>query len=553
MSTPNDGLRDLHPDERAALERTARSRTESHGIVMRAHIVLDCADAGFAAAARRSGVSAATAAKWWKRFVDAGLDGLHDSPRSGRPSASPEDVAKVLDYSLRTPPDGAKRWSTRSIAQDSGLSQATVSRIRRRLFGQPERASQLLSDNATAVLSYVDVSAAGCALGVQRTHGTRATTGPAAALVDAIETISATALLRRPHDGYRPDDPDPRAVALLRRAAERLPPVPPVTLLIDVPLDVAARMWLAQHPEIVVRVLPGEEWLGMVHRLADAVDSRQLTELRTVQQKIWQARSDGRREFTWLRGTAPAAPGAEKSAGEIAADPVDGDLGVVVTAICAAISNGELRPGDDISARVIARRTGMSPGRVTEACSRLATEALLDRQSGRYLVPMPSPRDVIETYTARGLLGTAIARRLAAPEVTLPPAVDAYLDRLAVCDRMSLAHDAYMLDLDFQNELARAAAMPRIGWMFIQLSMQLRLFVTIVGLDYQYPTDEIVDDGRRVVAACRSGDPDAAVAEWRRKTDNSARHMLTYLDTMTRRQAEPPSRVSAVRPGPAAD
>ncbi|MFT3661687.1 MAG: FCD domain-containing protein [Gordonia sp. (in: high G+C Gram-positive bacteria)] len=560
-----ENSRPLSDDERALLERTARSRTATHGLVTRAKIVLDCADAGVGEAARRSAVSPVTATKWWTRFLESGLDGLADSPRRGRPGASDADVAEILRHALIVPPDGARRWSTRTVAADTGLSQATVSRVRRRHFPQPEPGTRVLSDTTTSILNYVDVSEHGCALGFVRTTNAPIAGTPSPALVDAVETIACAALLRRPHDGYPaasaaapssapgPSDsptPPPRALPLLRRTARHLTPVPPVTLLIDVPLDDAAHRWLTDHPGLTVRVLTPGEWLAAVHRIAETLDSRQLTELKTVQHRIREAYRAGESGFCWVRDTASPDPSGTGDAAGTAApapgtttsssihDPIDEELTRTVVAVCAAIDDGELWPGDEIPVRTVTRRSGLSAGRVGDALGRLAAEALIERCGGRFLVPRPVPRDVVETYTARGLLGTAVARRLASMQRELPPSIDAYLERLDVCDRMGLTHEAAMIDLDFQNELARASEMPRIGWMFVQLSLQLRLFVTIIGLDYRYPTEEIAGDGRRLVDACRAQDPEAAVAAWRAKTDNCARFMLEYLETSTARRQD---------------
>ena len=65
--------------------------------------------------------------------------------------------------------------------------------------------------------------------------------------------------------------------------------------------------------------------------------------------------------------------------------------------------------------------------------------------------------------------------------------------------------------------------------MFIRLTLQLRLFVTIFGLNYRYPTDEIVADDQQFLLEIRRHDPDAAVSAWRSKIDNCARFMLTHL------------------------
>ena len=73
-------------------------------------------------------------------------------------------------------------------------------------------------------------------------------------------------------------------------------------------------------------------------------------------------------------------------------------------------------------------------------------------------------------------------------------------------------YEAGTIDLDLQDELAAAANMPRIGSMFIRLTLQLRLFVTIFGLNYRYPTDEIVADDQRILVEIRRHDPDGAVS-----------------------------------------
>jgi DNA-binding GntR family transcriptional regulator len=71
--------------------------------------------------------------------------------------------------------------------------------------------------------------------------------------------------------------------------------------------------------------------------------------------------------------------------------------------------------------------------------------------------------------------------------------------------------------------------MPRIGSMFVRLTLQLRLFLAIFGLSYRYPTAEIVADDLRILTEIRRRDPEAAVDAWRGKIDNCARYMLTRL------------------------
>jgi transposase InsO family protein len=74
-------------------------------------------------------VSAKTAAKWVRRYREAGVAGLRDRssrPRRFRMPTEPPAIALV--EALRR-----QRWTGHRIAQHSGLSRATVSRILRRL------------------------------------------------------------------------------------------------------------------------------------------------------------------------------------------------------------------------------------------------------------------------------------------------------------------------------------------------------------------------------------------------------------------------------------
>jgi transposase InsO family protein len=80
-------------------------------------------------AAARFNLSEKTAAKWVRRYRDAGSSGLGDRssrPRRLRQPTPPELVARV--EALRR-----ERWTGARIAGQTGLSRATVSRILRRL------------------------------------------------------------------------------------------------------------------------------------------------------------------------------------------------------------------------------------------------------------------------------------------------------------------------------------------------------------------------------------------------------------------------------------
>lgn len=69
-------------------------------------------------------------AKWKKRFLELGIDGLHDAPRSGKPAKYTEsDRARVIQKACLKPEDGYSNWSQRRIAEEFGMSQSTVQGI----------------------------------------------------------------------------------------------------------------------------------------------------------------------------------------------------------------------------------------------------------------------------------------------------------------------------------------------------------------------------------------------------------------------------------------
>jgi transposase len=90
--------------------------------------------------AERLGINRAMAAKWRSRFAEHRLDGLTDEPRPGRPrSITDEQVDAVITKTLESTPRDATHWSTRSMANEVGLTQTAVSRIWRAFGLQPHR------------------------------------------------------------------------------------------------------------------------------------------------------------------------------------------------------------------------------------------------------------------------------------------------------------------------------------------------------------------------------------------------------------------------------
>jgi transposase len=121
----------LTDEERETLERWARRPNSAQALALRCRIVLACAEGvPNYQVAERLGVNQATVRKWRTRFVARRLEGLADEPRPGAPRTITDDaVERVIVKTLEETPPDATHWSTRSLANATGMSQSTVSRI----------------------------------------------------------------------------------------------------------------------------------------------------------------------------------------------------------------------------------------------------------------------------------------------------------------------------------------------------------------------------------------------------------------------------------------
>src|SRR5713226_2225311 len=138
---PQRGEVVLSEEEREVLERWARRPKSAQALALRCRIALAAADGDSSKEiAARLGCSAQTVGKWRGRFARRGLDGLHDEPRPGKPrSISDDDVERVIVKTLEEQPVGATHWSTRQMAQATGMSQSAVSRIWRAFALKPHQ------------------------------------------------------------------------------------------------------------------------------------------------------------------------------------------------------------------------------------------------------------------------------------------------------------------------------------------------------------------------------------------------------------------------------
>ena len=97
--------RELTAEERSAIDRLAHARTAPARRVERARIIWHASQGrGAPAIAAQLRLNAGTVRGWIRRFNAAGLAGLEDRPRAGRPPTyAPEQVAAVIATALTAP------------------------------------------------------------------------------------------------------------------------------------------------------------------------------------------------------------------------------------------------------------------------------------------------------------------------------------------------------------------------------------------------------------------------------------------------------------------
>src|ERR1700704_1968951 len=131
----------LSQQERTYLERQVLRHRVARSLSERCRAILRCADGlPSKSVAVELGVHEHTVGKWRRRFLKDRIEGLLDEARPGRPRTIDDDqVAAVIERTLRSTPADATHWSIRSMAGATGFSHTTIRRIWMAFGLQPHR------------------------------------------------------------------------------------------------------------------------------------------------------------------------------------------------------------------------------------------------------------------------------------------------------------------------------------------------------------------------------------------------------------------------------
>ncbi|SDL74830.1 DNA-binding transcriptional regulator, GntR family [Geodermatophilus siccatus] len=505
------------------LEDLARDVDEA--VRLRARLVQDVLSLGPARAARAHGVTRQTAAKWARRYRTGGAAQL--SRPAHRRRTTEELRLAALTAPLWMP---TTKWSSRSIAAALGVSQSFVARA-----WEAMRSGTAVSDDLTAATTGRQPAVLGllvtsqyAVLAVQLTPVPRREDPAPPARVDPAVHRSLRAVLAS--DLVRPEVPatsaadtgpfwdevvaaaDPDATLMALASAEA--PVPAEVSVRRVCRDLGE--WLSLFPLFV-------DW-GALLPPASALQLE--NDLRA-----W-ARAP-RRAFTWVR-PAPRAGGGRGPATRSAARHLGPERALadeIVLTIRQGIAEGRLAGGDRVTERSLAGRLRTSRAQVRAAMRLLERDGLLTITTGHAaVVPVLTTNDVVETYAARRALGALVIRAAVRWSAQERQSVAESLDALERCAATGDVHRTGEADIAFQNALAEASGLVRIAPMLEVLADHLRMFIAVMGLDYAYPIDAILQDDRAIFEAIDSGNGEVAVERWRVKIDDAATYMLGQLE-----------------------
>lgn len=283
--------------EEETLEQLGRSRSEAAGVVRRARGLL-LANAGRTneEIAAHLAVTPASVSYWRRRFGEAGLAGLYDLPKSGRPRTHDDDcIATLLQKAVAERPAHSTHWSVRQVAAQTGISKSSVQRYFA-LFGvhphrtksfklssdplfvekvrdivglylkPPDKALVLCVDEKSQIQALertqpVLPMGLGYVEGVTHDYYRHGTTTLFAALEVGSGEVIAQCKPRHRHQEF---------LAFLRHLDASVPPELELHLIIDnyaTHKHPAVRAWLAHRPRYHVHFTPtSASWLNQVER-----------------------------------------------------------------------------------------------------------------------------------------------------------------------------------------------------------------------------------------------------------------------------------------------
>ena len=317
-----DAALTLQREERLELERVARSRRTPQAVAQRVRIVLLTAQSmAPSLIGEQLGVSQPTIRKWRARYAEAGLAGLRNEPRPGRPrTLDDQRVADLLNQALQTRPSKQTHWSVRSFAAEANISKDMAHRLFRAAGIAPHRSRSFKLSNDPAFVEKVrDITGLylnppdhalvlcvdeksqiqalertqpvlpmglGYVEGITHDYVRHGTTTLFAALDVANGQVISRVRAKHRHQEF---------LDFLRQIDKQTPPEMDLHLIVDnyvTHKHAKVKAWLARHPRVHMHFTPTySSWLNQVERWFALITERAIrrnsfTSVRELKQQI---------------------------------------------------------------------------------------------------------------------------------------------------------------------------------------------------------------------------------------------------------------------------
>lgn len=283
-------------------------------------------------------ISRFTVAKWRNRFIEKGLEGLVDSPRSGAPKKYDETLrTKILKTLESSPPKGQSTWDGKSLSLAVGASDDAVWRILRKegiqlqrsrswcvstdkefskksadiiglYLNPPENALVICIDEKPSIQAierkrgYVETSSGKIVQGMKSTYKRHGTLNLFAALNVATGAIKTQTTKQKKRLEFQ---------AFLDEVMEEVSPEQHVHVILDNYCTHKRNDdWLEKHPNVTFHFTPTsaswlnqvEIWFGMLSRKALKNGSfRDIEDLKKAIEEFVQVYHENAKPFVWRK------------------------------------------------------------------------------------------------------------------------------------------------------------------------------------------------------------------------------------------------------------
>lgn len=180
----------------------------------------------------------------------------------------------------------------------------------------------------------------------------------------------------------------------------------------------------------------------------------------------------------------------------------------------------------------MAEQLSVSRGPIREAIRLLEHDGLLKVVPNKgAVVPDVSSDDVLEVYAMRATLGSLALHKLMLAEDKLPIAIlEKDLRRFQHAVERGNAPQAADADLQYQSTIVGTAGLPRVTRQFVQLTWQVRIFISTLNIRYDDKLGQMLDEVEALHVAIAERDAGLAERLWREKFE---RWVSDFVDQLT--------------------